>query len=381
MSNACLNAVLVTCTLILAACRGQEAATVETGQPKVDGVSLTYAPGTPELAAIVTDSASDINASPLKLSGRLAWNEEHTVQVFTPFGGRVVSILAQPGDRVKQGTILALVASPEFGQALSDAKRTRTDFNLAEQNVKRARELFQAGVIAHKDLSATEAEFARADAEIRRATARVAVFGSVDASTTQEFPLTSPIEGTVVDRNINPGQELRPDAQVSNLPPSFVVTNPDTLWFVLDLQESDAPFVARGQTITLTSPAIPGGQFKGKVQAVADFLDPATRTIRVRGAIDNRDRRLKAGMFVNAEIERRGASLIQVPSKAVFLVGGKFYVFVEEGNGKFTRTQVTTGTEHTGHIVVLSGLTVGQKVVTDGALLLQQMLKTVSGNS
>lgn len=77
--------------------RGKKAA--DAGQPKTDGVSLAYANGAPEPNAIVTETASDLNAMPLKLPGRLAWNEERTVQVFTPFARCVVRIFAQPGKR------------------------------------------------------------------------------------------------------------------------------------------------------------------------------------------------------------------------------------------------------------------------------------------
>lgn len=381
MRNSALTCCVCIVALTLSACRGEEKKAADAGQPSTDGVSLTYAPGTPELNAIVTEAASDLNAVPLKLSGRLAWNEERTVQVFTPFAGRVMRILAQPGQRVKKRQALALVASPDFGQAQSDAKRAQADFGVADQSLKRVRELFGGGVLSQRELTAAEADFMRAEAELKRTSARITLYGNPGLGVSQEFSLSSPIDGVVVDRAISPGQELRPDAQTANLPPSFVVSNPDTLWFLLDLQESDIAFVSPGQTVALLPPAFPGERFQGTVQTVSDFIDPATRTLRVRGVIDNRGRRLKAGMFANAEVERKGPPKVQVSSKAVFLVGEKYYVFVDEGKGKFTRLEVRIGPEHVGRMAIESGLRVGQAVVTDGTLQLQQMLRNSSSKS
>ena len=189
MTTIQLNCVFCTFVLALAACHGDESKPVEAGQPKTDGVSLTYAPGTPELAAIVTETASEANAIPLRLSGRLAWNDDFTVQVFSPFAGRVERVRAQLGDRVKKGQALATVASPEFGQAQSDAKRTQADFSVAEQGVRRARELFQGGVIAQKELASAEADFTRTEAELKRTKARMAQYGDAGTGVSQEFAL------------------------------------------------------------------------------------------------------------------------------------------------------------------------------------------------
>jgi cobalt-zinc-cadmium efflux system membrane fusion protein len=94
----------------------------------------------------------------------------------------------------------------------------------------------------------------------------------------------------------------------------------------------------------------------------------------VRAVIDNSARKLKGEMFVNAEIKSTHASVIKVPSRAVIFQGGKFFVFVDEGDGRFVRREVVTGDTDYGYVTIESGLAAGQKVVAEGALLLQQIL-------
>jgi cobalt-zinc-cadmium efflux system membrane fusion protein len=108
---------------------------------------------------------------------------------------------------------------------------------------------------------------------------------------------------------------------------------------------------------------------------VSEFIDPNTRTIKVRGTVDNARRVLKAEMFVSVTLPDGQAPGASVPAKAVFLKGDKHCVFIEEQPGRFARQEVEIGAEQNGRILVLTGAQLGQRVVTEGCTLLQQMLK------
>jgi membrane fusion protein, heavy metal efflux system len=311
----------------------------------------------------------------VRLNGRLAWNEDRTVRVYSPFAGRVTRILVQPGDRVSRGQTLALLGSAEFGQAQAEARRAETDVALAEKNLQRVKELEGVGVAPRKDLQVAEAEHARAQAELDRARGRLRLYGGAANSGDQTFAVASPIDGTVVERNINPGQEIRPDQITANLPPLFVVSNPNSLWAILDATEKDLPALTVGKRVSIRAPVYDDERFDGRIANVSDFLDPATRTLKVRATLDNNHRRLKAEMFVTGEIELEQAPQIEVPAKAVFFQGGKNYVFVEDGPGRYTRREVRVGDEHDGKVEVSNGLQQGLRVVSDDVLMLQQMVQ------
>jgi cobalt-zinc-cadmium efflux system membrane fusion protein len=343
-------------------------------QPKIGGDSVVFLPGSPQLTSLVSEVADERTSAGAMLNGRLAWNEDKTVRVFTPLAGRVDRILVHPGDRVKQGQTLAVIASPDLGQAQADARRAQGDYALAEKNLARVKELHQNGVAAAKDLNAAEADYARADSEFKRTEARLGLYGG-GKQVDQSYALTSPLAGVVVEKNINPGQELRPDQMGANVPAQFVITDPSYLWVLLDATEKDLPALKSGKTIKIRVPVYPDASFDAKIAAVADFLDPATRTIKVRATLDNSQRKLKGEMFVTAVVGDDVAKILQVPSRSVFFQGGSHFLFVDDGNGGYTRHKVETGDAYEGYVTITSGLKPGQKVVTDGALLLQQMLQ------
>ena len=340
---------------------------------KLDGEAIIFPKDSPQLKSLLMEVAELRPSSVLRLNGRLSWNEDRTVRIFTPFAGRVSSILVQPGDNVRQGQTLAVIASPDFGLAQAETRRAQGDFALAQQNLARVRELHQHGVAAAKDLNAAEADFARAESESKRTEARLKMYGG-GSEIDQTYALKSPLAGVVVEKNINPGQELRPDQMTSNGPALFVITNPASLWLLLDAAEKDLASLAVGGVVSVQVPAYPKGEFSAKVVSISDFLDPQTRTVKVRAVIDNSARKLKGEMFVNAEIKSTHASVIKVPSRAVIFQGGKFFVFVDEGDGRFVRREVVTGDTDEGYVTIESGLAAGQKVVAEGALLLQQIL-------
>jgi cobalt-zinc-cadmium efflux system membrane fusion protein len=343
-------------------------------EPTVEGNVIKF-PADGKAPPLVSKVVALEPAPGIKLNGRVVWDEERTVRVFTPFAGRVARILVKPGDSVRQGQALAVLASPEFGQAQVEARRAETDVALAEKNLQRTKELESYGVAPRKDLQISEAEHARARAELDRARARLKLYGSSNTGVDQTFTMASPVAGVVVERNINPGQELRPDQMTSNAPPLFVITNPDYLWVILDASERELPHLPIGKAVSIRTPVYREEDFTARIAAVSDFLDPTTRTLKVRATLDNRHRRLKAEMFVTGEVQAKQALQTQVPTKAVFFQGGKHYVFTEDGKSQYTRREVHIGDESQGDVAILDGLQDGQRVVTEGALMLQQMLQ------
>lgn len=341
---------------------------------KIDGEAVVFAKGSPQLASLVLEAAEQRPAAAVRLNGRLAWNEERTVRIYTPFAGRVSSIVARAGERVQRGQALAVIASPDFGQAQAEARRAQGDYALAQQNLARLRDLHQHGVAAARDLNAAEAEFARAEAEYKRTEARLRMYGG-GGTVDQTYTLISPLAGAVVERNINPGQEVRPDLQAANAPALFVISDPGSLWVLLDASEKDLGGLAPGSVLTVRVPAYPDAEFEAKVATIADFLDPTTRTIRVRATIDNTSRRLKAEMFVNAEVRSNQPPVVKVPARAVIFQGGRHYLFVEESEGRFARREVGVGEAGEGSVAIQRGVAAGEKVVAEGALLLQQVLQ------
>ena len=362
--------IFVILLLVLVACGEKEK---EAGpQYTVEQHSIVvFAPGSPQIGSISSSPIEPRRDMVLRFNGRLVWNEDRTVRVFAPFAGRVTEIAVRPGDRVKAGQKLAVLAAPELGQAQAEARRAEQDFALAQKNRARVEELFMAGVAPQKDLQAAQADLARTRAEKDRTLAKLKLYGKTD-TVDQTLALRSPIDGVVVERNMNPGQEIRPDNQGDKA--LFVVSDPTQLWFLLDVAEKDIPLVKAGTEIDITTTALDNDRVKGTIRYVADVVDPQSRSVKVRGSVNASDERLKAEMYVVAELRVPAPGGFLVPARAVYLRGEQQYVFVDEGGGRYARRAIRPGPLTDGYQVVLQGLAATDKVVLDGSLLLERLL-------
>ncbi|MGE5523088.1 MAG: efflux RND transporter periplasmic adaptor subunit [Rhodospirillaceae bacterium] len=343
-------------------------APVSTAKPQ----ELNFPEGASQLSFIKTETVTS-HPEPLldPLNARIAYDENHTQRVATPIAGRVVRILAQPGDRVTAGQPLLEVDAPEFAQAESDASKSLAELNQKRAAYRRAKELVEGEVAARKELEIADADLKQAQAEHNRAAARLANLTQGVAHAGSRYTIRSRITGVVAERKVNPGAEVRPDLA----DPLFVVTDPTHLWVIVDLPERLLGAVHTGQKASVEVDAYPKQAFPATVANIGEVVDPATRRIPVRCIADNPQRLLKPEMYARviplADSERH---LPRVPNSALITEGLYSFVFVEASPGMFRKRRVTPGLQGRNESYIKDGLKEGEKVVTGGALLLNAEL-------
>jgi cobalt-zinc-cadmium efflux system membrane fusion protein len=185
----------------------------------------------------------------------------------------------------------------------------------------------------------------------------------------QKVVVRSPLSGKVLEMSVTPG-EYRNDTNTAVM----TVADLSTVWVSSDVPESYIRFIQPGERIDVTWAAYPGEVFRGRVTRIADTVDPQTRTIKVRAEMNNPDERFRPEMF--GSIRHTEATSIQpvVPPGAVIQGDGRNIVFVERSPGRFEPVDVTAGQRHGELIPVTRGLTPGDRVVVDGAMLLKGQL-------
>ncbi|RTL58180.1 MAG: efflux RND transporter periplasmic adaptor subunit, partial [Rhodocyclaceae bacterium] len=268
-----------------------------TAKAPADRVKL--AADAPQLAFLKVEEAVE---GPLPaagpFNGRLTLADDLTARVYPPVSGRVVRLAANLGDKVDKGGLLAVLDAPDFGAALADVKKAEADAALKGHALQRAQTLYQGEAIARRDLEAAEADAAASRAESERARLRLANLAPGNAKLEGEhLQLRSPVAGIVVDRQANPGTEVRADG--AN--PLFVVSDISRLWLSLDLPEQEKG-VHTGDMVQFSVDSWPGEQFGARVDRVSPVLDPATRRIPVRVVVDNRNGRLRPEMYARAVV-------------------------------------------------------------------------------
>ena len=388
-----INALMIGCMLFVSSCsKTSDAPPVKANQ---DDSQSTEALG------IKTETVQPISmAATIVATGTVLVPENRIATIGPVHEGRIMHLYAGQGTRVRKGEKLADLESADIDEAKSDylkaladsenAKKTsEAEIKLAQTNFDRTKLLYEKTIAAQKTFQAAEhdLEVAKAagqssvsstKAELNAARRKLLVLGltrsEIDALTGDQdlgalFPLKSPIDGIVVERNGTIGATVGAD---SNL---FKIIDNSSVWIDANVFEKDLDRVKIGLGARLSVPAIPGVVFSGKVIFVSSVVDPDTRTVKVRTEVVNRDGKLKPDMFANVQIitdaER---SALSIPQSAVLTDNGQSIVFVLH-NGHYEKRVVATGIQSDDRIEIREGITAGDQVVIKGNYLLLEQSK------
>jgi membrane fusion protein, heavy metal efflux system len=355
----------------------QHADTKEPGAPPAGQVKL--APEAVQQAKIETAPVvlGPINNQVL-FTGELVFNEERLAKISSRLPGRVIQIVADYGQTVKPGDVLAIIDSVELGQAQMGAKQAAARFNAAQKAYDRARQLYEGRAISQAELQERQArlEVERADLDYAQNRLRLLGAGGVKPAALPKgsrsganFALRTPIAGRVVDRKVTPGLVVKEEEEL------FTVADTSALWCFVQIPEKDLPLVRVGSQATLTISSLPRHEFPGRVDYLADLVDKATRTIRGRVRVDNSGNLLKAGMFANIAIGVGQRHALSVPESAILAANGESFVFVELAPGTYQKHLIKTGMKGAGRLEVVEGLGADEPVVVRGGFILKSELE------
>jgi cobalt-zinc-cadmium efflux system membrane fusion protein len=361
-------------------CHKSEAATEPAGpQPPTGQVWLTPAQVSDAKIELQTVAEHDVDDTILT-SGKVTLDDLRSGHVFSPVTGRVVKISAELGQHVKRGDALAVIESPDIGNAVSDVHKAEADLIAAEHDYKRKKDLFEQKAGSAADLETAEDNWRRAKAELERARQKAYLLraGAVDA-VTQTYTLTSPIDGEVLTRNINPGIEVQGQYSGGATQELFTIGELDRVWVIGDLYEMDLARVHVGSPAVVSVVSYKDKVFRGQVDWVSEMLDPTTRTAKVRCTFDNQGKFLHPEMYATVQISVDQKRAVAIPRSALLRLGEYKVVFVEVGEGegqlRFERVPIDVDEgESSPWLEVKHGLEVGQKIVVSGAILLSQKL-------
>ncbi len=313
----------------------------------------------------------------VQTTGTVAFDGDLSTQVLAPISGPVMRILVQPGAWVKRGEALATVSSPDFASAVSDFRKAQATAVQARRVATLDSALFKNDAIARRDMEQAQTDAVSAEADRDAALQALQALG-VDSGTltklrnnqpvaATEGVIRAPIEGTVVEKLINPGQLLQ-----AGTTPTFTIADLSIVWVMASVFETDLASVSRGDKVDVMTGAAPR-PLTGKVDYIEALVDPATKATQVRVVVPNTGHILKRDMYVTATIhsskEKHG---ILLPVSAVLRDENNLpFVFVQQPGGGFERRQVTLGSRVNDKYEISAGLREGERVIQVGGLFLQ----------
>ncbi|MGB9368683.1 MAG: efflux RND transporter periplasmic adaptor subunit [Xanthobacteraceae bacterium] len=321
--------------------------------------------------------------------GQIAFNEDASTVVLTPFAGRVTRLIAKIGDEVKRGDPLFEIDSPEVVQAQTDLiaalhglEKAKSQLALAKRVMDRQSGLMNDKVTSQRELDSARNDFAAAESDLATAQGtlmaarnKLRVIVGRDKAEVERLErersvnplitINAPIDGTVIARKVGPGQYVRSDVA----DPLYSIADLSTMWLKANVPETEIANVRVGHEIEVRVTALPDRVFNARIIAIGASSDTATRRIVVRSEIPNPDRLLRADMFANFKITVGGSDPAPVvPVEAVIRDGNEATVWVVREPMLFARRKVRLGMEREGRVQILDGLAAGEHVVGRGAV-------------
>ncbi|WP_338422298.1 efflux RND transporter periplasmic adaptor subunit [Acetobacter musti] len=352
---------------VMPARAGEKAAGTETVpdvEHRPNGV-LVVEPGSPVDKRLVV---STVNVSKWNRGttspGTIVAEPARNVTVLPPAAGRIIDMTVKIGDHVQVGDELAHILSADVAQATADEIKARADLDLARRTLKRTQGVLSAGGGTTRDLESANTALIEAEAEEDRAQTRL---DALSASTTDSGVMTlkSPIEGDVSVVNATAGMNITDITQTL-----VVVTSIDEVWAVADVPERDIAGLALGQPVNLTMPAFPDKIFHSTVSGITPIMQPDSQVLHVRAILPNLDGKLHPNMYANMTVMEPEPATLSVPQSALLMNNDAVTVFVEIKPHTFERRAVRIIYDEGDNCRVLSGLNPGERIVTSGAILL-----------
>jgi len=317
----------------------------------------------------------------LKLTGQVQLDKTRVVDVVSTGSGQVKRVEKLLGQEVAKGDTLAVIHSADLGLAKAQFLDVQARLELATSTFEREKELQE--ISSKADYFSALSELKAAQAYYAAAERRLRLFGldaeQINATKNEkenglfaELVLRAPQSGTIIAQNVSTG------ALIDTTQILYTIADLFNVWIWYDLYEKDLAVLhnrlSSGRTVSakVRVKAFEGEVFDGVVDLIGSQVDEHTRTVKLRVQVKNEERKLKPGMFAEAEISvPLNGSITAVPSSAVLSDEGKAFVFQQWKNDLWVRRDVAVGSKYGDFVEILSGIPKGAKIVTGGAFMLK----------
>ena len=356
-------------------CKGKQKASAAERRTNPNEVTITPALeknlrfGTPEMAEV---------DGTLRVAAHVETDARRIARVGSPVSGRILELLAFEGQKVKAGTVLAMLHSTDLSDTQRALIKASSQRGLAEASEKRAEQLVEADVIGRAELERRRAELLQASTELESCRTQLRGLGMTEAQIRQlentrklsaDYPIVTPKGGTVLKREITVGQVVQP------ADPAFTIADLSSVWIVANVPEEDAGQLQKDMEVQVHIPALRQQPLAGRLAIVSPIVDPSTRTVEVRMDVANTDGLLKPDELASMVLTGHPDHKLTVPNAAIVREENRDYVFVQNGPRTYALRQVSLGDEENDRRIVLSGVEQEEHIVTEGAFHLNNQRK------
>ena len=315
----------------------------------------------------VMPAAAQAVSAKLVLPGVVESDPARTAAVLTPLGGRVIALKVALGDRVARGQALAVIDSPDLGQAYADDDKAADSVRLTDKNLGRQEAQNKLGTASDRDLDQARSDHTQAVAEYTRTQARLKTLRVPlgNGASSRLLTVTAPVDGSITALAVAPGNMINDPTQ-----PLMTIADLSTVWVTALVPEKDVASVSKNQDAEVSLTAYPDRALHGRVLFVSAVIEPDSRRNKLRIAFANPDYALKPNMFAAVTLMGPAHTQVVLPSSALLMNNDRTSVFVATAPWTFERRTVDTQLEEGPSVAIRSGVEAGEQVVVKGGILL-----------
>jgi len=342
--------------------------TTEVSSYKVNKDTVTISDSSPILNKLQRETVTNRSFEyELSTSGIVKAIPNNYALVAAPFAGRITKSFVRLGQQVSAGTPIFEISSPSYFETGKAYYQTKEEMDLALKNLNRQKDLLTKGVGVQKDLEEAQVNYAIKKQDFENASASLKVFQVNPSDLVLGEPLIvrSPIKGQIVENNIVIGQYIKEDSD-----PIATVAELSKIWISGQVKEKDIRYLTDSSEVEITPVSFPEKVIKGKIYHINSIIDEDTRSVQVLIECDNSNNNLKPGMYVTAKFIHNIQDVIVIPSEAVFQMNDASYVFIHHSGNIYIKQKIGIVTENTDSVIINSGLSSGDEILTNGGFLL-----------
>ncbi|KQN36329.1 cation transporter [Pedobacter sp. Leaf41] len=303
-------------------------------------------------------------------SAKITANEDRKSELFPMVSGSVNRVNVRLGDQVKAGQTLATVNSAEMAGFDKEVIAGKAELKTADRIFKQAEQLYESGLSSAKELEEAKNDYQIKKAELKRANSVLKINGG---SSTGLYAIKSPLNGFVIEKNVNDNMQLRGDNDKS----LFTVADLSNVWAMINIYESDISRVKAGDEVNLSTLSYPEKPFKGKIDKIYNLIDQDSKVMNARVVIANPDFLLKPGMLGTVKVSASsGVNLPVVNARTVIFDENKNYVLLLSGDNKVRIQEIEIGRKTADKISISKGVKAGDRVIASKQVFLFENLKT-----
>ncbi|MEP6919892.1 MAG: efflux RND transporter periplasmic adaptor subunit [bacterium] len=343
--------------------------------------TLTIGPEQAQRAGIKIETVGErmsTETAGQQTTGVVQPNSYRETPVMSLVAGIVRSVGPELGQRVRKGQTIAVVSSNDLAESQTKYLTAFAELEEHHKHHARTEKLVAIGAASREELEMATSKLKAAESEVANLRQRLLLLGLSSqrvsalrsaAQVSSEVTLPAPASGTVTSRTVNSGEVIEANKELLR------ITDLSSVWVIGQVYEKDLGKVHIGSGASITTDAYPGRVFRGQISYVDPTVDPQTRTAQARIELANPGQQLKIGMYVNVafgSLGNAGSTVPVVPVAAVQNIGSQQFVFVATSDPNvFAMHSVRLGPETNGYYPVLEGLSVPDRVVTEGSFMLR----------